>query len=85
MPQSEMFPPDHGSCLPDQRINIYTMALKQFDPPTFDEFYPRMVDFWQQHPEYDGRLLIQRFPNDAVVAVPDAETVYPWRDAIANM
>lgn len=85
IPQNTMFPSDHGTCVPNQRINLYTLALKQFDPPTFDSFYARLTDFWREYPDYQGRLLIQRFSNDAVAAVPDAETAYPWRDAIAHM
>ena len=85
VPQSQMFPPDHGSCTPNQHINVYTLALKQIDPPTFDSFYTRIMEMWQKYPDYQGRLLIERFPNDAVKAVPDAETAFAWRDAIVFM
>jgi fumiquinazoline A oxidase len=84
-PQSLLFPPILGSCTPNQHINIYSVALTHTDPNTFDSVFQEMDNFWQQHSDYQGRLLIQRFPNDAVVAVPDNETAYPWRNAVAHV
>ncbi|KAL4926725.1 FAD-binding oxidoreductase [Aspergillus undulatus] len=33
---------DNGACTPNQHINIYTVALKQFHAPTFLSFYSRL-------------------------------------------
>lgn len=85
VPQTDLFPPDHGSCEPNQRINVYTLALKQIHTATFEAFYGNMVDLWQRFPDYDGRLLIERYPGGKVAAVPREETAYPWRDAVALM
>lgn len=85
VPQTDLLPPDHGSCTPNQRINIYTIALKQITPSTFEGFYEHMVDLWTRYPDYDGRLLIERYAKGAVNAVPHDLTVYPWRDAVALM
>lgn len=79
--QPQAFPPDHGSCQPNQRINVYTIALRQVHPPTFEDFYYHMVDLWRQYPDYDGRLLVQRYSP----ACNGDSVAYPWRDAIAQM
>ncbi|KEY70387.1 hypothetical protein S7711_09361 [Stachybotrys chartarum IBT 7711] len=79
--QTQAFPPDHGSCQPNQRINVYTIALRQVHPPTFEEFYYHMVDLWRRYPDYDGRLLVQRYSP----ASNGDSVAYPWRDAIAQM
>lgn len=85
VPQTELAPPDHGSCTPNQRINIYTLALRQIDVSAFEDFLEHMIDLWNRYPDYDGRLLVERYGTGAVVAVPRDSTVYPWRDATALM
>ncbi|KAK4697082.1 hypothetical protein P7C71_g938, partial [Lecanoromycetidae sp. Uapishka_2] len=76
---------DNGACTPNQHINIYTVALKQIDPPTFQLFFADITSFWEANPDFQGRLLMQRFPNDAVQAVPDEETAYAYRDVKTYM
>ncbi|KAK9772990.1 putative FAD-binding PCMH-type domain-containing protein [Seiridium cardinale] len=83
--QNEMFPADHGACVPNQRINLYTVAFRQTDPPSLESYYAHLVDMWQSWPDYDGRLLIMRYATDTALTVPDSDTAYPWRDAIAHM
>lgn len=84
-PQKDLFPPIQGSCDPGQHINVYSMAATRMDPEALEAAYAEMLNMWHIYPGYQGRLLIQRFPNDAVTRVPDHETAYPWRDAIAHM
>lgn len=85
LPQNELFPPVFGSCDPNQHINMHTVAVKQIDPPALETVYNTLYRLWNEHPGFQGRLLIQRFPNNAVAAVDDDKTAYPWRDAIAYM
>ena len=79
------FGQDNGACTPNQHINIYTIGLKQIDPWTFEDFFANLTDFWVTHPDFQGRLLMQRFPNQAVTEVPDDETAYAWRDVKTYM
>ncbi|KAK3324852.1 hypothetical protein B0H66DRAFT_471114 [Apodospora peruviana] len=85
VPQTALFPADHGACLPNQRINLYTVALKKIHPPSFESFYGHLVDMWHRYPDYEGRLLIERYGKDGTTAVPSDSTAYPWRDAIAHI
>lgn len=84
-PQNQLFPNILGACDPNQDINIYSLALTHTDPQAFQEAFDAMSDFWARFPGYQGRLLIQRFPNDAVLQVPSVETAYPWRDALIQV
>lgn len=85
IPQTAMFPADHGACTTNQRINLYTVALKKIDTPTFVSFYADLVDLWHRYPDYEGRLLIERFAKDGPASVPLDSTAYPWREAIVHM
>ncbi|KAK3320574.1 hypothetical protein B0T19DRAFT_444407 [Cercophora scortea] len=84
-PQKDLYPPIQGSCDPNQHINLYSLAVTKLDPAALQAAYGDMVNMWQSYPGYQGRMLIQRFPNDAVARVPLYETAYPWRDAIAQI
>ena len=79
------FGTDNGACTPNQHINIYTLGLKVIDPKTFESFFASLNDFWVANPDFQGRLLLQRFPNQAVQAIPDAETAYGHRDVKTYM
>ncbi|KAK5656793.1 hypothetical protein OQA88_4341 [Cercophora sp. LCS_1] len=74
------FGQDNGACTPNQHINIYTVALRQFHAPTFEAFFADLVGFWHANPTYQGRLLMQRYPTDAPMAVDDDATAYAYRD-----
>lgn len=84
-PQNELFPNVLGSCTPNQHINIYTVAVTQTDPDTLASILAEFSAMWAKYSGYQGRLLIQRFANDAVLDVSNNETAYPWRDAIAHV
>jgi fumiquinazoline A oxidase len=85
VPQTALFPADHGACLPNQRINLYTVALRRIDPPVFLSFFTTLVDLWERYPDYNGRLLIERYATDGASKVKAEETAYPWRDAKVHM
>ena len=74
------FGADNGACTPNQHINIYTVGLKQMHVPTFEAVFSNMTDFWYEYPDYQGRLLLQRYSNEAVQAVPAHSTAYGQRD-----
>jgi len=85
MPQKDLFPPVMGSCDTGQHINVYSLAATRVDPEALEAAYADMYNMWQKHDGYQGRLLIQRFSNDAVRRIPSHESAYPWRDAIAHI
>ena len=74
------FGQDNGACTPNQHINIFTVGLKQTHLPTFESFYANLTDFWIANPGYQGRWLMQRYPTQALQAVPDEATAYAYRD-----
>lgn len=76
---------NNGACVPNQHINIYTVALKQIHVPTFESFFAKLDDFWRAFPDYQGRLLLQKYGTDAVVDVPDEESAYAHREVTTFM
>ena len=54
------FGQDNGACTPNQHINIYSVVLKQIHTPTFESFFGKLVQFWNDHPTFQGRWLMQR-------------------------
>jgi len=76
---------DNGACTPNQHINIYTVALKQTHPTTFESFFANLTGFWKANPDYQGRLLMQRYPTDGPLATADEKTAYAYRDVKTYM
>jgi hypothetical protein len=75
------FGQDNGACTPNQHINIYSVALKQIDTPTFSSFYAKLVEFWTAHPTFQGRWLLQRYATNGPLATPDEDSAYAFRHA----
>ncbi|KAL3429585.1 hypothetical protein BDV09DRAFT_180144 [Aspergillus tetrazonus] len=71
---------NNGACIPNQHINIYTVGLKEIHVPTFESFFGDLDGFWREYPDYQGRLLLQRYANDAVLEVDDGDAAYAHRD-----
>lgn len=65
---------------------MYSLGIDQIDVPTHISVLNKMVEFYEMTPGGRGSTLeIEFFPTQAVLAVPDAETAYPWRSFKANM
>ena len=65
---------------------IYGVNLRQFDPAAFESAIDKLVKLYNEVPAARGSLyVIEFFPNNAVLEVPDEDTAYPWRDAICNL
>ena len=77
---SLFFGADVSSCLDNQHLNAGGQGLKQTDVATFESFFADLTDFYRQHPQITGAWVSSRFPNQAVMAVPDDETAYAYRD-----
>jgi len=58
-------------------LNMYGLGLKQTDPATFSAYYASLADFYRANPPLQSIMtLVQRFPTQAVLAVPDDSTSY---------
>jgi fumiquinazoline A oxidase len=70
-----------GGCQKGNNINIYSLALRQTDVAAWEAHFNELANFYAQYPGYTGRLLVQRFPNQAALVVADSATAYPLREA----
>ena len=74
------FGADASACEDRQYLNSAGQGLRQTDVATWEVFFGAMTDFLRQYKEITGAFVASRFPNQAVLAVPDEETAYPYRD-----
>ena len=71
----------NGACVRRNNVNIYSLALKRTDSATWESHFAELAAFYIKYPEYQGRFLAERYPTQAVLAVPDTQTAYPYREA----
>ena len=71
---------DSTACKDNQYLSAAGQGLKQTDVAAYETFFGDMTNFLRQHKEIAGSFVATRFPNQAVLAVPDDETAYPYRD-----
>lgn len=65
---------------------MFSLGIKNIDVATQASVFAKMVQFYDEFPAARGSTLeIEFFPTQAVLAVPDSATAYPWRDAQAQM
>ena len=69
-----------GACTVNNRVNIYHAALKQTHVPTWESYFANLTQFYLDYPADAGRVVIQKYASQAVLAVPDSRTAYPVRD-----
>ncbi|KAK7755871.1 hypothetical protein SLS62_002158 [Diatrype stigma] len=65
--------------------DIYGFNVRKFSSKAFLSAFNKFDTFFQAHPE--GRscaAVFETFSHQAMAAVPDEETAYPWRDAKGN-
>ena len=73
-------------CVKGNIHSMFSLAIKNIDVATQASVFAKMVQFYDEFPAARGSTLgIEFFPNQAVLAVPDSATAYPWRDAQAQM
>ena len=66
--------------------SIFTLGLKNVDVATWISVFKRFSDFVTATPDAGkSTILIEFFPTQAVLAVPDEATAYPWRDVQLQM
>ena len=75
----------NGACIRRSRVNIYSLGIRETDVATWESHFNDLAGFYVRYPEYQGRLLVQRYSNQAALAVPDDRTAYAYRDATIQM
>ncbi|KAL9626522.1 MAG: hypothetical protein Q9164_007861, partial [Protoblastenia rupestris] len=67
-----------------QPHSIFSSNLKNVDSLTWVEIFNKMNDFYASTPAARTSVIsLEVYSNEAVAAVPDSATAYPWRDAQA--
>lgn len=74
------------TCIPGVVRSGYGANAKQLSAPTYTELFSKMDAFYQEYPAAQGSTVeIELFATQAMTAVPDNATAYPWRDALAYL
>lgn len=76
---------DGGACADRRYINAYTTGLKQTDVATLETFLADLLAFSSRYLDIRNNFVIHRWPQQAVLAVQDGATVYPYRDLKMHM
>ncbi|KAI1113123.1 hypothetical protein F5Y14DRAFT_230862 [Nemania sp. NC0429] len=77
---------DAAACMDQIVIDIYGVALRKLSAPTFASVFNTLGKFWAANPAgLTSQVVLETWPIQAAVAVPDDETAYPWRDATTNV
>lgn len=75
-----------GVCKKGDLHSIFSLGLKNVDVATWISVLKRFSDFVTATPDAgESTILIEFFPTQAVQAVPNEATAYPWRDAQLQM
>ncbi|ORY71071.1 uncharacterized protein BCR38DRAFT_415855 [Pseudomassariella vexata] len=75
-----------GNCIGDQYRNTYSSNLKTVSAASMQRTFTRLQKWYVDHPNARNTgTNLEVFPNDAVAAVSDDATAYPWRDTKAYM
>ncbi|AEO68595.1 uncharacterized protein THITE_2055098 [Thermothielavioides terrestris NRRL 8126] len=69
-----------GVCDNGNYQNEYTVGLQHTDVATMEDVFADMVAFYEANPEYNGKVIYQRYSNEVALQTPVAKTAYPWRD-----
>lgn len=80
-----VFGPGNRVCSYNNYISLYTIGLKNNNVNTYTSMFADVAAFNKANPGYRGQLTIARFPTQAVLAVPDSATAFPWRKSKTNV
>jgi hypothetical protein len=69
-----------GACTNGRHQRIHTIGLNRTDVDTFEDVFAEMDVFYKANPEYNGRVIFQRYSNEVALQTPVSATSYPWRD-----
>ncbi|KAL8743199.1 MAG: hypothetical protein Q9184_008142, partial [Pyrenodesmia sp. 2 TL-2023] len=69
-------------CPKNSSHNTWWANLRSLPSSTFQASFDELNNFYKQYPEARGTTInAETFPNQAMAAVPDDDSAYPWRDA----
>ncbi|RAH42315.1 FAD-binding oxidoreductase [Aspergillus brunneoviolaceus CBS 621.78] len=75
------FATDAEVCENGSIYDIYGVNLRTLTAATWIEVFEMMVNFWAAYTEgQSSSVVFESWANEAVVAVADEKTAYPWRD-----
>ncbi|KAL6230189.1 hypothetical protein BDW75DRAFT_223377 [Aspergillus navahoensis] len=74
------FGADSIACKDNNHLFNGGAGVTHIDVDAFTKYTTRFTEFWRQNPGVTPAVVFSRFPNQAVRAVPDEETAYPYRD-----
>ena len=69
-----------GACTNGRHQRIHTIGLNRTDVDTFEDVFSEMDVFYKANPEYNGRVIFQRYSNEVALQKPVSATSFPWRD-----
>ena len=73
-------------CPKNQSHNTHWATLRQLSGPTFQSSFEQVDAFYKKYPTARATSInLETFPNQAMLAVPDDDSAYPWRDALGHM
>ncbi|KIA75595.1 FAD-dependent oxidase [Aspergillus ustus] len=78
---AHMFGGIANTCKGGNPQNNWSQAMAHVDAPTFIAYFNALAELWISHPAAANAIMsIEVFSSRAVLAVPDSETAYPFRD-----
>ena len=77
---------DAGLCKKNISRNFYSANLRSLSASTFQTTFEKMAKYFDAYPTARATGIdLETFPNQAMAAVPDDATAYPFRDATGYM
>ncbi|UKZ78455.1 hypothetical protein TrVFT333_006195 [Trichoderma virens FT-333] len=72
---------DEFICQPNQPRSLFSLNQKIYSADGYQAGFEKIEKYFYDHPGgRDTTLVFENFPNQAVAAIPDASTAFPWRD-----
>lgn len=75
-----------AACVKGQIHSFFGVSINNISAPTQQQIFTDLAQLHSQTPGARGSAIeLEFFPTQAVLAVPDAATAYPWRNNIAQV
>ncbi|KAL9130224.1 MAG: hypothetical protein Q9175_007076 [Cornicularia normoerica] len=74
---------DAGLCQKNLSRSFYSANLRNLSASTYQATFDKMAKFYETYPDARRTSIdLETFPNQAMAAVSNDATAYPWRDAL---
>ncbi|KAK4992368.1 hypothetical protein LTR50_001126 [Elasticomyces elasticus] len=74
---------DASVCQKNVNRDLYATVVRNLSASTYNQAFSKMDKFFADYPNARySSVEFEIFPNRAMLAVPNDETAYPWRDAL---